>query len=101
MKTEHRHSIPEIRHHRARVIKRKNKLVKDLYDGHWYKYQGELCDGKIHCSCPRCAAKTNSRKTNGNHHTWKISDLRKIESMNYDLKNCYDYYTINNFFDTI
>lgn len=36
----------------------------------------KLSKGKVHCSCPMCAAKT---KTNG----WKHSDLKEIERMDY------------------
>lgn len=39
--------------------KRKIKIVHDLNDYWYYKYPGMYIKGKIHCSCPMCAAKTN------------------------------------------
>lgn len=47
-------------------------------------FVGRLTKGKIHCSCPACAAKTNSKNpaiTRG----WKHSDLQKIQKLSDDL----------------
>ena len=66
--------------------RRKRELDKELttpltdhVDGslqQWlfYKNLHEYSKGKIHCSCPMCSAKT---RRNG----YKISDLRKIDSL--------------------
>ena len=41
---------------------RKYRLLKQLEGESWYvKHFGMLRKGKIHCSCPMCAAKTNTR----------------------------------------
>jgi hypothetical protein len=42
-------------------VKRKMKIVHDLNDYWFYPHEGQYRKGKIHCSCPMCAAKTNSR----------------------------------------
>ena len=41
--------------------RRKQKIVHELNDYWHYKYFGQYRKGKIHCSCPMCAAKTNGK----------------------------------------
>lgn len=67
-----------VRFQRYTHIQRKKKIIKEQNNYWGYKYDGVLSKGKIHCSCPLCAAKTN---VNGH----KISEVRKIESMNYQV----------------
>lgn len=73
---------------------RKYKLIKQLYGyspnydsysehgkelgklNYGLRHYGYLRKGKIHCSCPLCAAKT---RKNG----YTISDLKKLEKLNY------------------
>lgn len=57
---------------RAKHIKRKKSIVKQLYVSPWYQYDGMYSKGKIHCSCKMCRAKT---KFNG----WKPRDLRELQ----------------------
>ena len=81
---------------------RKAKIIKNLHNYWNYKSLHELVKGKIHCSCPMCKAKTNNSMNkskgpiDGNRSFcrlactnyrygkkyWKISDRKKIDSMN-------------------
>lgn len=64
---------------------KKRKIVRDFYgyteeNHNWMAQPHRLSKGKIHCSCPMCAAKTNARR--GTYvHGWKAADKRKL----YDL----------------
>lgn len=56
-----------IRHHRGNrrdmtetKAKRKANIVHMLGDYWYYPHFGQYRKGKIHCSCPMCAAKTNT-----------------------------------------
>lgn len=40
--------------------KRKLRIVKELNDYWHYPHFGQYRKGKIHCSCPMCASKTNA-----------------------------------------
>ena len=81
---------------------RKHKIALEIYKG-WSHPLHSLSKGKVHCSCPLCAAKTNTKinKSNGpvdpdrplcrlavtnkkyGRRNYKISDIRKIDNMNY------------------
>lgn len=81
--------------------KRKAKIVHEMNDYWHYKYFGQYRKGKIHCSCPLCAAKTNNQinksrgplsqnrrlsrlsVTNSRYgkKNYKISERRKIDKM--------------------
>ena len=70
-------------------------LIQDRYFNPWtygccvppvyHNFIGGMNKGKIHCSCLMCSAKTknkkNSRRGKAPNHYYKISDLKKIESM--------------------
>ena len=74
---------------RNKAKRRHNDWVKTLHKRNIFKYVWhdnldgypihKLSKGKVHCSCPLCAAKT---KTNG----YSASDRRKIEAGNDSLK---------------
>lgn len=87
---------------------RKEKLANEIYPDGYHAAFGYFRKGKIHCSCPMCAAKTNGKlnKSRGpvdgthrrgsrlavtNHRhgkkNYKPSDTRKIESMAFQLKD--------------
>ena len=70
---------------REKHIKRKKRISNHYW---YYKFDGQYSKGKIHCSCPICASKTNTRNlhTVGSVRNWKHSDLIKLEAMNNDLK---------------
>lgn len=71
-----------VRFQRYTHIQRKKRIIKEQ-DGYWhYKHDGVLSKGKIHCSCYMCAAKTSL-------HGPKISELRKIEAMDYQVGEFY------------
>lgn len=79
--------------------KRKEVLVKELWHGADElldnpRFVGKLLKGKIHCSCPMCAAKTNANK--GTYvHGWKPSDRRKLQKISeHALKEYADAYSI-------
>ena len=73
---------------RRRLARKIYPYSEDYYDNlHQYS------KNKIHCSCPMCSAKTrNKRKRNGNRWgfapsiNYKISDKRKVEAMEEDLR---------------
>ena len=76
-KAERRHNDWKKIHHKAQIIKNVWR-DKTWYDDFWEPQQHRLSKDKIHCSCPMCAAKT---RKNG----YKISDLKKLESLQYSL----------------
>lgn len=64
---------------------RKRNIDRDTKPAHasWPDYYDNLHEyskNKIFCSCPMCSAKTNAGSGSGKN--WKISDKRKIESLN-------------------
>ena len=76
----------ERRHKNMAKAIRKKKLSKIIYgDYELYKNLHQYSKNKIHCSCPLCAAKTNSRYFQGFHRlgkkNWDIKDLKKLESL--------------------
>ncbi|GIP33513.1 hypothetical protein J2TS4_27230 [Paenibacillus sp. J2TS4] len=56
MKKSRKRSRAYYRHHRRRVIQRKNKIAKQL--GWNERYAGKFAKGKVHCSCYYCRKKT-------------------------------------------
>lgn len=72
-------SLNYYREQRRKHIKRKKRIIKDLNNYWYYKHDGELSKGKIHCSCKLCRAKS---RENGP----KFSDLRKLEAMKAEMK---------------
>ena len=75
-----------------RKAKRKQRITEEVYgDGLSHPYYDNLhqfSKNKIHCSCPMCSAKTRNKKRRKNNGrgfapsiNYKISDLRKIQSM--------------------
>ena len=72
---------------------RKKRITEEVYfEGKLYPYYNNLhqySKNKIHCSCPLCSDKTNNK---GKHSiypnsNYKISDQRKIDSMNSQFDN--------------
>ena len=56
--------------------------------GGFYKNLHQYSKNKIHCSCPLCSAKTNNKKNKyAPSKNYKISELRKINSMMDDLND--------------
>ena len=81
---------------------RKQTISKRIHHDGWYAHFGQYRKGKIHCSCPLCSAKTNtkinrscgpvyegdrcvSRIPGTNHRygkkNYKFSELRKLDGM--------------------
>jgi hypothetical protein len=75
---------------------RKRRIDKDIYTYHgrnygYYDNLHQYSKNKIHCSCPMCSSKTN---TKGRHFPrfkrfmpgadYKISDVRKIQKLEYE-----------------
>jgi hypothetical protein len=57
---------------------RKQRIYPGYYDNlHQYS------KNKIHCSCFLCSAKSNKYRGRGISINYKISDLRKIDRLNY------------------
>ena len=70
---------------REKHILRKKRLSARYW---FYKHDGQYSKGKIHCSCPICAAKTNTKhlKQVGSNINWKPSDKSIIDLMDIELK---------------
>ena len=64
-------------------IERKKRIIKDQNNYWYYKHEGELNKGKIHCSCWMCSGKTSV-------HGYKISDIRKLESLEAQVGDYYN-----------
>ena len=62
--------------------KRKKKICHILYGYDLYEHDNQYSKNKVHCSCPMCSAKSNSKYGKN----WTHSDLKKIASMNSQLK---------------
>ena len=76
---------------RNKHISRKKRIAKSI--GWTKRHDGMFSKGKIHCSCPMCAEKTNTKRIGrvGKYYchkpeNWKHSDLLKIQSMEDDYK---------------
>ena len=64
---------------------RKKKLIHFYSIGDWYKHLHQYSKGKIHCSCPLCAAKTNPKRkliSVGN----TLQDQKRIDEMIFEEK---------------
>lgn len=79
---------------RRKALSRR-RLARKIYPygDDYYDNLHQYSKNKIHCSCPMCSAKTrNKRKRNGNGWgfapsiNYKISDKRKVEAMEEDLR---------------
>lgn len=93
----------ERRHNDYKKAKRKQDICIHEYGWEYYDNLHQYSKNKIHCSCPACSAKTNTRKSKGNgpvssryanHHfgtsnerygkkNYKTSDKKKIQKLNY------------------
>ena len=92
----------ERRHKDFSKASRKEKISKLVYQFNWYDNLHQYSKNKVHCSCPMCSCKTNTkiykskgpisnhhmRQTGSNHRygkkNYKFSDLRKLDTLNYD-----------------
>ena len=80
---------------RRKALNRR-RLARKIYpcdENDYYDNLHQYSKNKIHCSCPMCSAKTrNKRKRRGNGYgfapsiNYKISDQRKVDAMEEDLK---------------
>ena len=75
----------EKRHNDWKKAIRKKKII-NAYGWDYYDNLHQYSKNKIHCSCPICSTKTNNRNRWGNHYNPPMSDKRKIEEMNYGIK---------------
>lgn len=68
--------------------KRKERIVHELNDYWYYPHFGQYRKGKIHCSCPMCAAKTNTRmnKSRGPVSS-STSDVRHVRGSRLSVTN--------------
>ena len=74
---------------------RKKKISETNTASHtgWYEHLGQYIKGKIHCSCIMCQTyrKTNTKgKWAKGKKNYKISEKKKIESMDDQLKEVRD-----------
>ena len=68
-----------------RKAKRKEWIVHHVYcwpEG-WYNNLHEYSKGKVHCSCPLCAAKTNPKRKRISCG-YNCKDSRRINEMEYE-----------------
>ena len=88
----------ERRHNDWKKAIRKRKIVHEVYYSlpddiwGWYNNLHQYSKNKIHCSCPICSAKTKNKgrrrqvcKNYCPSFNPSISDLRRIEQMDYEL----------------
>lgn len=71
---------------RKKHINHKKKIADFIHS--YYKYDGTLSKGKIHCSCSMCRAKVNNKGRHRNYFptkNWKHSDMIRIASMNAEI----------------
>lgn len=93
----------ERRHNDFIKAVRKKKIAEHLYGG-YYDNLHQYSDNKIHCSCGMCSRceKTKNKghhrsKIQGNYapsYNPSISDIKKIDSMNYSSYG--NYYRVGN-----
>ncbi|MDE5557378.1 MAG: hypothetical protein K2J32_06740 [Ruminococcus sp.] len=65
------------RYQRNSHINRKKHIIRDTNNYWYYRYEGKLSKGKIHCSCPMCRLKY-----------WEYTSKRdksRLLAMNYSL----------------
>ena len=81
-----------------RKAKRKQRITEEVYWGGlsypYYDNLHQFSKNKIHCSCPMCSAKTRNKKRRKNNGrgfapsiNYKISDLRKVQSMDSQIED--------------
>ena len=67
------------------AIRRKNILLDHNWEEEWIAPLHYYSKNKIWCSCWMCRHKTNNKKpqhrTYGSYMNWKLSDRRKLDSM--------------------
>lgn len=67
--------------------RRKQNICKEIYlEENYYNNLHQYSKNKIHCSCPMCSQKTNGRKWYGARRTWTSTDQKRIDEMNYEVK---------------
>lgn len=74
------------RQQRARMIRHREYIIDCIYClpiGEFIITRGKLAKGKVHCSCPLCAAKSKHDRgiRSRSIHTYKISDQRKFNKI--------------------
>lgn len=87
----------ERRHNDVSKARRKRRLAKELYSSssysnwEWFDNLHQYSKNKIHCSCPMCASKSNRKRKGwyGPAYDPPIADKRRLEKLNYDLKEGY------------
>lgn len=77
-----------IRYQHKKHALRHKKITENVYQElNYFDTFNKYDSFKIHCSCPLCAAKTNSRGKRGafwaSSKNWKISDRRKLDELEY------------------
>ena len=67
------------RYHRNRIIRRRKRIVDEVYFGYWYKHDGQYSKGHIGCGCGLC--KPGKRFGEPSIADWKKSSsyLRDIK----------------------
>lgn len=81
----------ERRHNDVVKAIRKRNIVKEVYprdDPSWEYYNNlhQYSKNKIHCSCPLCSSKTRMKKSRGRIYNPPISQLRRMDEMDYETK---------------
>ena len=82
---------------RAKHIRRKKRITSHYWSADeypYYKYDGMYSKGKIHCSCPLCASKTNHKdskwkSSSGEVKNWKHSDLQRLQLLHDQIVDLY------------
>ena len=79
----------ERRHNDWNKAVRKRSISRHAYGFDWYRDLHRYDKGKIHCSCPMCASKTNNRnfRCYGPVLNLSLMDQRRMDAMKEDLRS--------------
>lgn len=74
-------AVAERRFNTELKIEHKSEIIKNTWhvsDEHYFKSQKHrLAKGKVHCSCPMCSAKTNTKITRY-RSGYALSDVKRL-----------------------
>lgn len=65
----------------------RKKKISDNLCGEWFPHLHQYSKNKIHCSCLLCANKTNDKRIHGRSKNYKASDLRKLSSFDFQIRD--------------
>jgi len=71
------------RYQRKKHINRKKRIIHKMNDYWYYKYEGKLSKGKIHCSCWKCRRKSYEERSRKDKV--RLNDMKQqLNDVNFD-----------------